>query len=672
MRVLINVSILFLSFFIMTRCEKDEEESAPAVKTLTAEVPESGGVILHGELRGTSSIDSYGFYYSYDSLFSKYLTGIISFDKPNKSGEFQAEINTGLRIATVYFYKAFIQTNGNILFGKTSLFLSTGSKPPQILQVIPEIGHIEDTVKIYGKDFGNNSFTNYTEVLFSGKYARIIQQSDSLITCVIPETNKLYQPQIKVTIFNKSDSVSFKLYTPIIESFSPAYGTFRDTISIIGQHFDINKTRNKVQIGSVVAEIVASSRNTLKIIIPDNLDKSNARINLTAQLQNTISESRFKLIAPEISKIPECCYSYSEIEVEGKHFHPISYKNKVFIEGVESQVLSGDTESLTIKVPMGPYPSGYASVKILVADTAVLSDSEFCIQDNWLMISNSLPFNFYGDIGTFTIGNFAYVISNSCDNADDQEYLWKFNPEDYSWQKYTIPFDLYYSGVCASNGEKGYVYTADKEDNFWEFDPLSHTWTKKANFPGERRDKAASFSVNQNIFVGIGSDFNVTGGKAFHDFYKYDPFLDIWSKISDLNPDEYSARTGASTFVIGNTAYLSGGANSTGMYDAWKYIPSTDQWIRIADFPDARSSTSSFILNGKGYIANGTPVGSMQTKECWEYDPVTNKWKLFYDIGHRRRDDGFAFSVNGIAFVGGGSGGANDGTTNLELFRLRK
>jgi len=118
--------------------------------------------------------------------------------------------------------------------------------------------------------------------------------------------------------------------------------------------------------------------------------------------------------------------------------------------------------------------------------------------------------------------------------------------------------------------------------------------------------------------------------------------------------------------------YLTGAARTTGMFEAWKYISSTDQWIRIADFPDARNSTSSFSLKGKGYIANGTPVSNWQTKECWEYDPAANVWKRFYDIGHKRRDNGFAFSVNGIAFVGGGSGGANDGTTNWELYRLNK
>lgn len=673
MRILVKLSILFLSFCIITGCEKDDEESGPAVKTLTAEAPVNGGIILYGELKGASSIDTHGFYYSEDSLFSRYQTEIISLDKPDKSGKFHAEISTGLKPATVYFFKAFIQTGGNTIFGKTSLFLSTGSLPPEIIQVIPEIAHIEDTVKIYGKYFGGNSYAYYTKVIFSGGYARIIQINDSLITCVIPETNKPYQPQIKVSVFDKSDSVLFQLHKPVIESFSPSYGNFRDTISIIGQHFDRVNARNKVLMGSNVAEIISSSRNIIKVVIPDDLDKSISRFNLSAQLQNTISETSFRLIAPEISKIPECCYSYSEIEIKGKHFHPIPYKNKVFIEDIETQVLSGNTESLTIEVPMGPFPRGHASVKVQVADTMVLSESEFCIKDNWLMISNSLPFSFYGDVGTFTIGNTAYVISGSNDYADEKQYLWEFDSEDYSWEKHDIPFDLKYSGVCTSIGEKGYIYSANETNDFWEFDPSTHTWAQKTDFPGERRDKAAIFAVNQNVYVGIGSDFNLSANnKVFHDFYKYDPFLNVWSRISDLNSDEYNARTEASTFVIGSIAYLTGGARTTGMYDAWKYTSSTDQWIRIADFPDARNYASSFTLNGKGYIVNGTSVGGWETNQCWEYDPTPNEWKQSYDIGHRRRYRGFAFSVNGIAFVGGGSGGANDGTTNWELFRLNK
>jgi hypothetical protein len=669
MRFIKNISLLILIAVLLPTCEKNDD--TPGVKTLDVKFPDDGGVILNGELHGASSVVGYGFYYSRDSLFSKYETEIISFNEKPRPGSFHAEISSGLEPDVVYFFKAYIYTNGSVMFGKTSAFLSTGSKPPEILQVIPEIAHIEDTVEIYGKNFGKNIYPYYMQVNFSGARARIIDYNDSLITCVIPEGNRTYQPLLKVTVFDKTDSASLQLYKPVIESFTPN-GTFRDTITITGQHFDRVANRNKVLIGSTIAAVILSSRDKLKVLLPDNLEKSICRITVTAQLQSTTNETSFKLTVPVISATPQCSFSYSEIELIGKFFNPVLYYNKVFIEDVESEIISGNTESLIVKVPFGPFPRGYARVKIQVADTVVDSGLDFCIEDDWLMISNSLPFTFYGDVGTFTIGNTAYVISHPHENLDDRQYLWEFNSQDYIWKKYSIPFDLMHTGICTTDGVKGYVYTATETQNFWEFNPLSHTWTQKADFPGVRRDEASAFSVNQDIYVGIGSDFYASNDLALHDFYKYDPALNTWARISDLDPDSYWARTEASTFVIDNIAYLTCGARNTGMYDAWKYVYSTDKWIRIADFPDARNYTGSFVLNDKGYITNGTSVGGWESIDCWEYDPVSNDWKSFYPIGHKRRCRGFAFSVNGKAFAGGGDGGANSGKTTWELYMFNK
>jgi hypothetical protein len=663
-----KLSFILLTFLLLICCRKDKDlESDPVVETLQSEIPAEGGVILHGDLSGVSAIEKYGFYYSRDSLFSPYNTNVISFDNPEKSGMFYAEINTNLVPDVVYFFKAFIETRKGLIFGKRNLFLSTGSKPPEITRVMPEIAYLEDTVKIYGKHFGKE-MNYYTQVVFSGTSTSIIQLSDSIITCVIHGSSELYEPQLKVIVFDKSDSISFNLYTPVIESIGPMNGTFRDTISITGQHFDKVITRNKVLLGSVPAEIISSSRNKLTFVVPDNLEKSKCRINLTAQLQTVVSEGDFTLLTPVINGMPDCAYSDTEIEIRGRYFHPEYTMNKVYIENVEAEILSGTSKSLLVKVPFGPFPRGLANVSIKIVDVTGYSNSDFCIQDDWVMVSNSLPFNFLGDVGSFVIDNVAYVIAVSRDYSDTKEYLWEFDSKEYSWTKHSIPFEMMHTSVCVSNGSKGYVYTANAANNFWEFNPADNSWTRKTNFPGERRDGATSFSIGNNIFVGIGSDYYA--GKFFHDFYKYDPVLNNWTRISDLDKDSPFMRAKASTFTIGNTAYLTCGATNTGMFDAWKYSNSTDQWVRIADFPDARSYTSAFTLNGKGYVANGTPVGDLDKKNCWEYDPLTNVWQPFYDVGHFGRYDGFSFSINGTAFVGGGDGWF--GSPRWELLKLNK
>lgn len=650
-------------------CKKDDENfiPTPSITTLIAEVPNDGGVIFSGELTHPDKITNHGFYYSEDSLFRNVNYVQISLNEPKRTGEFEAIIETGLKKNTVYFFKAFITVEDDEYFGVTKPFFSSGSKPPIIDFIIPEKAHLEDTISIHGRYFGQNSY--YTTVHFNEIRAKIVSRSDSAITCIVPGALDDYISTIMVTAFDKSDSADYSLHTPIIEGFSPAIATFRDTISIFGNHFDNLKIRNNVELNDFPTEIINSSRTQIDFVIPDELNDSLSIINLFSQVQWVESNDKLKLLPPKIDSIPLCTYTNQNIQIKGEFFHPNLYKNKVFIENIEAEVISGNVNSLIIKVPQGPFPRGQANISIQVANYDIKSKRDFCISDTWLMISNTLPFSFYGDVGTFTISNQAYVVSDPNDFNDSEIALWKFNESTNDWTKYETPFLINHDGTCTSNNIKGYLYNTGDNDNFWEYNPISNDWSQKADFPGESRKQATSFSIGDDIYVGSGVYYDFNNQIAYCDFYKYTPSSDSWTKVSSLPVDYCYKRYRASTFVIDDIAYLTAGASNTGMNDTWKYIPSIDEWIQVANFTDARRYTSSFSLNDKGYIANGTPVGGSARKECWEYDPLTNSWSKFDDIGHKARYRGFAFTVSDTAYVGGGSGynGAQ-----YEIFKLVK
>lgn len=662
--------VAIISFFVIG-CNEDDENiiSTPTITTLMAEVPEDGGVIFSGELTQPDKITDHGFYYSRDSLFKHSNYVQISLGKPENAGEFEAIIEKGLFNDEVYYFKAFITVEDENIYDKTMSFKSNGSKPPTIDYVLPEKAHLGDTISINGKYFGQDGF--YSNVYFNNKNTQVLSRNDSLITCIVPSDLDNSTFSITISANEKSDSIEYSLYTPVIESFSSLNGTFRDTISIFGNHFDIDKNRITIELNDLSPEITYASRTQIDFVIPDELNDSLSSIRLFSQVQWIENSDEFQLLAPIIDGIPSCTFTDRSLLIEGAYFHPILERNTVYIENIEAQLISGDTKSLTIEVPQGPFPRGQAELTVQLGAYNIKASQDICISDPWLMVSNTLPFSFYGDVGTFTVSDHAYVISDPIDYSDSEIALWKFNSSTNDWTKNSVPFEINHDGTCTSNNLKGYLYNTGDDNNFWEYDPASNQWSQKADFPGDSRRQAVSFSINDEIYVGSGVSYGVGAPtKAYCDFYKYNPSSDSWSQISDLDVEYCYSRYRASTFVIDEIAYLTAGASNTGMDDTWKYNSSTDEWIKVASFIDARKYTSSFTLNGKGYVANGTPVGGSDRKECWEYNPLSNSWRRFDDIGHKSRFRGFAFTVNDTAYVGGGSG-YHDDVIN-EMFKLAK
>ncbi len=97
-----------------------------------------------------------------------------------------------------------------------------------------------------------------------------------------------------------------------------------------------------------------------------------------------------------------------------------------------------------------------------------------------------------------------------------------------------------------------------------------------------------------------------------------------WITRSQLNGD---ARFEASSFVIGDTAYIATGYNGTDRYrDVWAYRADNNTWTLKATFTGvARNSAVGFTVSGKGYITTGYD-GTKRLKDTWQYDPATNNW----------------------------------------------
>ncbi len=222
----------------------------------------------------------------------------------------------------------------------------------------------------------------------------------------------------------------------------------------------------------------------------------------------------------------------------------------------------------------------------------------------------------------FTIGNMAYVFN--------WDRLYQFDPDQSSWTEKTLFPGIPRNGVFAFGiGNKGYIGSGSFWDidhsvyltDVWEFNPQDETngtdvegramgsWIRKTDFPGEGRRRAEGFSIANNGYVCSG--VNEPSGNL-NDFWEFDPFstyMGVWSKKTDL-PDPAAAIS----FIIVNQAYVFND-------QLWQYDPTTDTWIRKADFPgQLRRAPVGFAIGNHGYMGTGENNGSYLS-DFWEYIP---------------------------------------------------
>ncbi len=655
---MIRKSLLITLSFLILSCAEDDSSNLNqfhTVTTLEAEVLNEGGVILKGSFtKSEGVVTDHGFKLMREN--EGYALKAISLGKPEKAGNFSVEISSDLESGRTYYYQAYIDVDQERIYGDTQSFTSSGSKQPVISSVLPLKAHIDDTISIIGNYFGERSHAN---IRFGQVRGQVITSSDTLVKCIVPEAIEHAQVSLTMSLDEFSVNLgSFELEQPVITSFSPKSAGFRGILEIHGDHFDTKIERNRVKIGNAEAIVSASSRRKLVIVVPDEVESSFSKIAVIAQNQETLSTDDFELIGPEITEVASSGHSRDELIVRGANFHPNYYQNKVLFGEAEAEIVKGTTNELTVRVPDGPYPNREMEVFVSVLDKTANSISTFSIEDNWRMISSTIPISYYGSPGTFVIDNKAYLVCRSADFTDPNTYLWTYDPQNRTWSNQEILFDFNFYGDVVGNGQNGYMYTSTETDNFWEYSATSDSWTKKTDFPGPRRGYATTFTINGKIYLGMGVEVDVYSGDDYTDYYVYDPSLDQWAQISDIPLDIWGGkeRRNASTFTIGNHVYLVGGASNTGDKDYWRYDPSLDQWTELGDFQYAIHSTSSFELNGKGYLANGDPIGGSGRNFCWEYDAALNTWTEVDPIGNKGRERGFAFVIDGIPYVGGGSG----------------
>ncbi|MBB5620467.1 N-acetylneuraminic acid mutarotase [Pedobacter cryoconitis] len=272
---------------------------------------------------------------------------------------------------------------------------------------------------------------------------------------------------------------------------------------------------------------------------------------------------------------------------------------------------------------------------------------------------------------SFIIDGKAYISGGF--NGDKRlNDLWMYDPKLTNWFKIGdtgFPGDARNYAVGFSVGGKGYVGTGTDGTNsfkdFYQFTPETKQWKKIADFPGDARYGAVAFSGSGKGYVGSGTSIN----GDLKDFYSYNPATDSWTQITSLPG---SKRAYAFTFTIGDLTYIGSGSNNgANLPDLWSYNTANDVWTKKNDiyrddknesnkkyqYDLRRRSATTFTIGQRAFLTGGITSGVTGT--TWAYDPSTDYWDQHQDFGGVSREAAVGFGIGDKGYVTIGKNGSH-------------
>ncbi len=218
--------------------------------------------------------------------------------------------------------------------------------------------------------------------------------------------------------------------------------------------------------------------------------------------------------------------------------------------------------------------------------------------------------------------------------------------------------------VSFSINGNGYVGTGLDSLNivrtdFWKYDTLTDSWSQVADFPGTARRDAVAFVIDSFAYVGTGIDDSSAWGTIMSDFYRYDAYLNFWMQIDSFGIANSYGVFKAAAFSAGGKGYVTTGRVwGAPSYETWMYDPAINSWTQKMNFPafGGRNGAVGFSIGNKTYLTTGSDDNYFYN-DLWEYDVVFNSWSQKQNFPGTPRIAAIAFTIDSLAFVGTGSDG---------------
>jgi N-acetylneuraminic acid mutarotase len=252
-----------------------------------------------------------------------------------------------------------------------------------------------------------------------------------------------------------------------------------------------------------------------------------------------------------------------------------------------------------------------------------------CSAQNWLRLAD-----FAGpaiDDGTgFVLGDTAYFGTGLTPWWSAEASFYGLNLNDETWMEIaSLPVGKerqYASGFSHSN-DKGFVFGGYKGTNFlndlWSYDPNTNQWTELTPLPTVGRSGASCFVLNETAYV-VGGKTSLDA--AIDEVWAYSIATNTWTQKNNLPFGNCWRSSAVSSNDFG---YLLFGRNELNEFYNTLYIydPEDDSWSQLTDFPSiGRSHASLSSVNNTLYVLFGVDSLNNSHNDLWKYEISSTTW----------------------------------------------
>jgi len=612
--------ILFLA--VNYSCNKDDGFSLPSVETSQATVYATGGVTLNGIISnlGSEKVVDFGF-----ELNGKKYHGVL----PARKGKFSIDIKQDLYPNREYYYTAYVKTETETFRGEDLIFVSNGSATPVLEKCIPNLTHINDTIVLHGSNFPENN-TNSTQLRYGTSGAKIISISETEIRFIVPKPS-VGSNVLEITAFERTTQKSniLNLYKPIITSITPETAFFGDTIAIHGDHLANNKFLTNVEIGGYNAQVVSTSRELTKVIIPNDVNYSNSKISLFAQNQN-VDYNNFKLRVPQFTNVPSPVYTgeYVDIKVDKTS----SIKKNLLLNDKALYPSVIDDTTFRFWLNDGILLENRKNDLIWrINDLDVVSDVQLNVVNPFVKIQDGYegwPFNEIDAV--YTIEDEVYVMANRKGiYSDARRFFYKYNDTSKQWREHAFIDTNLNSDIQALG-----PYPSSLTTTYSPYDKtiyVLHQSQYENNFFKINIDNGNISTLSSNhasAFYGIGF---AHGNKVYYttsggdDLWQFDISNNTWEKVTNTPYIKGGSRNSkVNVIVVDNYAYFANGATGAVYNDFWRLDLNNLQWEQLADNPNPKEYSGVYQFNDELHFINA---------EGYKYNLTTGIWQSIDKVG---------------------------------------
>lgn len=368
--------------------------------------------------------------------------------------------------------------------------------------------------------------------------------------------------------------------------------------------------------------------------------------------------------APVITDfIPQEGFDGNEVTIRGRNFSTRMNGNQVNLGGLPCIVTSASESEITVRTPVSDRVGGYA-FSVAVAGKATVSNSLYSILGPYIS-SLSKVIGRVGDVITvtgkyFDRGNLSLYFGR-------QEYWPRGN---FSQIRVISPETL----ECVvpdipGNIERLHLYTygetGSKLSIFSDDFAILNSWSQaRATTPLT----SSTHTTTAHASVVVGNSVYIIGGRSVWQFV---PSTNTWIKKADF-PGHY--RFTATAFKVGGKIYYGFGqgfwepplcCNKDELYnDLWAYDIGSDTWSFTMETPlPAKHGLAAMVIGEKAYIAYDAKGA------IWEFDPQTVAWRKieteFTYGGHT-----ITFTIGNKGYLIGGTNVAGEQYSNTSVWEF--